>query len=124
MVAACSREMDWEGEKVVAEVPAVSPSAQALPASGSEVSVKGVWLGAEMVSPPMASYSRTAREANCSRLMEPRRSWPLRRAGIRFMAMASLTRSTAHSSTGSPVMVVVLSPPLPDARTQTPASMA
>ncbi len=94
---------------MVAEVPAVSPSAQALPASGSEVSVKGVWLGADGLS----AHGLIQPHCQGGKLQPAdgaARSWPLRRAGIRFMAMASLTRSTAHSSTGSPVMVVVLSP--------------
>ena len=50
----------------------------------------------------MASYRRTDRAANWVRVMGSRRSCPFRWDGNRSLAMASLTRLAAQSSTGSP----------------------
>ena len=68
----------------------------------------------------MASYRRTDRAASWVQVMGSRRSCPFRWDGNRSLAMASLTRLAAQSSTGSPVMVTGWTSPVLCPLTQMP----
>lgn len=67
------------------------------------MSRKGFCFGTSASFPLIASYSFTVRAANSARVISALRSCPSRHSGISSSRMADSTRSTAHSSTVSPV---------------------